>query len=87
MGNTQQGNAIFIVGHDACHAFAGRRPFGLIKFRLTNRDGFCVLCLQQLGATQTSTLPLCGPGAQQKGDPAEGGSTREKWQPRSPRIE
>ncbi len=75
MGHRQQGNAVFIVGHDARHALARRRAFGRIKFRLAGRNRFCILCLQQLGARRTATLaqgrsPESSSCRQQKGEPA-----------------
>ena len=87
VGHSQQSNTVFIIGYDARHAFTGGSIFGRIEFRLANRNCFCILCLQQLRARRAAPLPQCGPYRQQKGNPAERGSTSEKWQPQSPRIE
>jgi hypothetical protein len=57
VGNRQQGNAIFIVGHDARHMLGGGGAFGFIDLRFASRDGFCVLRLQPLGAARAG--PLC----------------------------
>jgi hypothetical protein len=54
--NRQQGNAIFVVGHNARHTLAGRAAFGFIDLRLASRDGFCVLRLQQLGTGRAGSL-------------------------------
>jgi hypothetical protein len=81
VGDGQQGNAIFIIGHDPRQSFADRAAFGCIELCLAGRDRFCVPCLQQLGAI------LC-PGnlrARQNSEPHE--YACEKWQPQSPRIE
>jgi hypothetical protein len=77
MGDGQQGNAVFIVGHDPRQAFAGRAVFGRIELCLASRDRFGILCLQQLG----TILCWCN----HKSEPQE--YACEKWQPQSPRIE
>ena len=69
----QQGNAVFIVGHDPRQTFAGRAAFGCIELCLAGRDRFCVPCLQQLGAI----LCLAGLGARQNSEPHE--YACEKW--------
>jgi hypothetical protein len=54
--NRQQGNAIFVVGHNARHTLASRTAFGFINLRLASRDGFCVLRLQQLRTCRARSL-------------------------------
>jgi hypothetical protein len=81
MGDGQQGNAVFIIGHDPRQSFTRRAAFGGIELCLTGRDRFCVPCLQQLGAI----LCLADLGARQNSEPHE--YACEKWQPQSPRIE
>ena len=60
MRNRQQGNAVFVVGHDARHALGGGAAFGLIELRLASRDGFCILRLQQLRAGRAGVAILRG---------------------------
>jgi hypothetical protein len=81
MGDGQQGNAVFIVGHDPRQAFGGWAAFRRIELCLAGRDRPCILCLQQLGAI----LCLRNPSAHQNSEPHE--HACEKWQPQSPRIE
>jgi hypothetical protein len=44
--NGQQGNAIFVVGHDTRQTLGGGAAFGFIDLRLASRNGFCVPRLQ-----------------------------------------
>ena len=60
VGHSQQGHAVFIIGHDARHVFAGGSAFGRIEFRLANRNCFCILGLQQLRAGRAAPLSPCG---------------------------
>jgi hypothetical protein len=64
--NRQQGNAIFVVGHDARHTLARRAAFGFIDLRLASRDGFCVLRLQQLGTGRAGSLSSRRPQGPQR---------------------
>ena len=64
--NGQQGNAIFVVGHDARHMLGGGAAFGLIDLRLASRNGFCILRLQHSGARRAGSLCGRSPEAQQK---------------------
>ena len=67
--NRQQGNAIFVVGHDTRHTLGGGAAFGFIDLRLASRNGFCVLRLQQRRAGRAGSL--CGRKARQKSDARE----------------
>jgi hypothetical protein len=69
--NSQQGNAIFVIGHEARHMLGGGAAFGLIELRLACRDRFCVLRLQQFGALRAGYLRGRSPEAKQKRDARE----------------
>jgi hypothetical protein len=60
MRNSQQSDAVFIVGHDARHALGGWAVFGRIELGFASRDRSCVLGLQQLRkeARLKTTRPL-----------------------------
>jgi hypothetical protein len=69
--NRQQGDAIFVVGHDARHTLTWRAAFGFVDLRLASRDGFRVLRLQQLRAGRTGSLCGRSPEAPQKSNARE----------------